>query len=143
MKIDKQKALDLKIDHNLSYQQIADMQGCSKAGVYYALHDIIPTEQDVKDIQLYKNYEADIFAGLRPKILAKLNDQVLNRMLEKHSGAAVMLLNSLFNNERLLRGESTSNVAEFHKAIQLLKRMDDAPDSDTGPELVIDAEVVK
>ena len=142
-KININKAIQQKVEKGMSYQEIADNQGVSKPAIWYAIKDLIPSEQDMKDIQLYRSIEADLFAGLRSRILYKLNDETLERMLSKHAGAAVMLLNSAFNNERLLRGESTSNVAEFHKAIQVLKHMDDEPDQCTASELVIDAEVVK
>jgi len=130
-KVDKDKAIKQKVEQGLSYGEIGKLQGVTKQAIYNAIKNLIPSEEEIRDIQLYKNVEADIFAGLRSRIIAQIDEATLKRMLEKHAGAAVMLLNSAFNNERLLRGESTSNVAEFHKAIQVLKRIDDEPDSDT------------
>lgn len=138
-KLDVEKAVRQKVEKGMSYQEIADTQGVCKQAVHAAIRDLVPSPAELKEIRRYRDVEADIFAGLRWKILAKLDDATLQNMLEKHSSAAVLLMNSLFNNERLLRGQSTSNVANVHKAIKQLRQLEQ--DEADAPAQVIDAQL--
>lgn len=76
---------------------------------------------DHHTVETFKECRADIFAGKQELILSHINEDEIKRMVEKAPMAAVTLLNSCFNNERLERDLSTSNVASVIKDMAALK----------------------
>lgn len=86
----------------------AKLYGVSKQALNAALkrHHV-----DTEMLPIYKQHRADIFAGKQEMVLSELTPEVVKRWTDKAPMAAVTLFNSLFNNERLERGQSTSNAA--------------------------------
>ena len=102
--VDPSAALKLKIDHHLSYSQIAAIQGVTKQAVHQRIKDLLP----IPETRVYQDHRADILANLQLKLLSHLDE----RRLKKAS--AYQLVGSaglLYDKERLERGQSTANHA--------------------------------
>lgn len=64
-----------------------------------------------ENVDAYKEHRADLFAGKGELCLSLIDEDAIKKMIDKAPMAAVTLMNSCYNNERLERGQSTSNVA--------------------------------
>lgn len=128
-KIDLQKALELRLK-GVSFQDIANHFKCSKQAVQLRLKPYV-AKQDI-DTETYKKNRADIFANKQAAVLAALTDGDLKKIVDKSPMAAVTLFNSLFNNERLERGQSTQNTAVLMASAVL------AADADVTQGVTID-----
>ena len=64
-----------------------------------------------EDVEIYKQYRADLFAGKQEMVLRNIDEPAIKKMIDKHPIAAMTLFNSCFNNERLENGLSTQNSA--------------------------------
>lgn len=98
-KIDKQRAIQLKTEHNLSYADIARIQGVSPAGVQRAIADILPAEST----QRYIAHRSDILARAQEKLLLALDSDKIKSM----SGLQIVTaLGILYDKEQLEKGIS-------------------------------------
>ena len=75
-RVDKSKALSLKLNNNLSYRQIAELQGVTPQAIHSAIKDLLP----VPETKTYKENRADILAHIQLKLLSQLDDDRLKRM---------------------------------------------------------------
>jgi hypothetical protein len=89
----------------LSYSQVAKVLGCSKANVVLRIQGL-PSEDEVSE---YKENRADLYAGYQNQILQI--HLTPDRIKKMPPSIAPLWFNSLFNNERLQRDLSTSNMA--------------------------------
>ncbi len=101
--VDVNSALKLRVENKLSYQQIANLQGTSRAGIHKALKRFLPTK------------ESEYFQANKADILNKVQMMIVEQVDQKRlKGASLNNLAYAFqnfhNSERLDRGESTSNV---------------------------------
>lgn len=92
----------------LSLSQQAKFHNVSKQAIHQLLkrHGV-----HVDSLEEYKKHRADLFAGKQEMVLHAIDEDVVKKWTDKAPMAAVTLFNSLFNNERLERGQSTSNAA--------------------------------
>lgn len=104
-KVDTLRALELK-QGGATYKEIGQMQGVSPQAIQQNIKDLLPTE----DVTTYKKHRPDIFAGLQVKVLQNLEAADLKALMAKQPSAMALWFNSLFNAERLERGQSTQNV---------------------------------
>lgn len=90
---------------DLSYQDIADLVGCSKPNVYARLKQY---DGEIKSLKSYKENRADVLAVVGSKMLNSLT----SNDIEKASAyQRVGMFALLYDKERLERGQSTSNIA--------------------------------
>ena len=113
-KVNVDKALELRVDHGLSYQQIADLQGVDKAAIHRAIKDLLPNHET----QVYKSNRADILANLQGKIIKSITDEDIKKA---PFGSRILAMAQLIDKERLERGQSTENIAQIHADIAKLK----------------------
>ena len=113
-RVDKSKALSLKLNNNLSYRQIADMQGVTPQAIHSAIKDLLP----VPETKTYKENRADILAHIQLKLLSQLDDDRLKRM---PAASAVLAACQLYDKERLERGMSSENIQLIHADIAKIK----------------------
>lgn len=126
LKINKEEALHLKVDHGLTYKEIGELTGASKQAVHQA---IAPLLGDRKEIDAFKENRADIFAGKQKELLLALDADRLQKM----SGRDLVIATGvLFDKERLERGQSTVNLASIYS--QALEQRGDVPQ-----DVVLDA----
>lgn len=104
-KVDTLRAAELK-QGGATYKEIAAIQGVSPQAIQQSIKDLLPTE----DTETYKKNRPDIFAGLQSKLLLNLDQTDLKALMAKQPSAMALWFNSLFNAERLERGQSTQNV---------------------------------
>jgi predicted DNA-binding protein YlxM (UPF0122 family) len=124
--VDTSKALSLRLENNLSYQQIADIQGVSKQAIHAALKELLPTEET----NVYKNQRADILANLQTKIIKSIDDADIKKA---PFGSRILAMAQLIDKERLERGQSTENIAQIHGDIAKIKAaMQNKSDSGQG-----------
>ena len=124
MPVDVSTALDLKVNHDLSYAQIAAIQGVSPQAIHKRLKHLIPGEE----VQSFRENRADILSGLQVKLLSQVDDARLKKLSIRD---AVVSAAVLYDKERLERGMSTANLASLTSdiaAIRARKAVDKAVD---------------
>jgi len=116
-KIDTALAVNLRLNHNLSYRRIAKIQGVTTQAVHQRLRPLLPTEQT----EIYKNNRADIFANAQLKILTQLD---LPRLKKAALRDLVISAGILYDKERLERGLSSQNIS-YQAITDQLKAIDE------------------
>lgn len=121
MPVDVSSALDLKLNHHLSYKEIAAIQKVSPQAIHQKIKNLLPPAET----ETFKNHRADILAGMQAKLLRELDDERLQK------ASAYQLVGSfglLYDKERLERGMSTANFSSITADIAEIKRMRKADD---------------
>jgi len=113
-RVDKSKALSLKLNNNLSYKQIAEIQGVTPQAIHSAIKDLLPTPET----KTYKEHRADILANIQYKLLSQLDSDRLKKM---PAASAVLAACQLYDKERLERGMSSENIQLIHADIAKIK----------------------
>ena len=113
-RVDKSKALSLKLNNNLSYRQIAEIQGVTPQAIHSAIKDLLPTPET----KTYKEHRADILANIQYKLLSQLDHDRLKKM---PAASAVLAACQLYDKERLERGMSSENIQLIHADIAKIK----------------------
>lgn len=102
MTVDRQAALDLRINHKLTYPEIAKIQGVSKQAIHQQIHHLIPTEQTAE----YRVNRADILSHQQLRLLSQgLTNAKLKQIKPRD---AIISFGILYDKERLERGQSTT-----------------------------------
>ncbi len=114
MPVNVAQAVDLKINHNLSYGQIAAIQGVTKPAILKRIRHLLPTE--LTDV--WKSHRADILSHAQLRLLSGVTD---DKIKKAPAGSLVLAACQLYDKERIERGLSTSNVAMIHEDIQGLR----------------------
>ena len=94
-------ALNLRLNHKLTYEEIGKIQGISKVSVFNKIKHLIPT-QATDD---YRNNRADILANTQLRFLQELTPSKLKKISARD---AVVSMGILYDKERLERGQATS-----------------------------------
>lgn len=113
-KVDKSKALNLRLTNKLSYSKIAELQGVSPQAIHSAIKHLLPTDA----IKSYQENRADILSSYQIKLLQQLDEDRLKKM---PAGSAVLAACQLYDKERLERGQSTANIAANHSISESLR----------------------
>ena len=108
-KIDEEKFIELfQRNPNIQLREAAKILGVSHNAVWKAKNRIEGID-DVEIVEDFKKTRADIFAAGQAKLLSIwLTDDRIKNM---RAGEAALWFNSLYNNERLERGQSTQNIS--------------------------------
>ena len=115
-KIDLSQAINLRIK-GLSYQEIADYFGVRKQSVHEALQPY--AIQTAGSLEAFKQHRADILAGRQMECLQLLTADDIKKASPRDKA---IIFGTLYDKERLERGQSTSNVSLLSRLI------DEAPD---------------
>jgi len=146
-KINRKKVLDLHAK-GLSTEEIARHQGVAPSTVWRFLQQ---TEPERQALEQFKTCRADVLARIQAKsldaqerILDTLDDGMVAALTPSQKSGLLMSLNAqsgtVFDKERLERGQSTQNVsligkmmgAAFEAAHAPLKKKDTAPSRGQG-----------
>lgn len=111
--VDKVRAAELR-NAGATYKEIAAIQGVSPQAIHKSIQDLLPTE----DTAVYRKHRAEILSNLQSKILLEVDGADLKTLMAKQPSAMALWFNSLFNAERLERGQSTANVESVVTSIQ-------------------------
>ena len=102
-KVDIEKALDLKLNHGLSYEQMEPILGVSHGAIHKRIKHLLPNN----DTKYYQDHRADIFSHVQLKLLSQIDAQRLKKVNIRD---AVISTGILYDKERLERGQSTANA---------------------------------
>ena len=116
-KVDTAQAINLRLNHNLSYNRIAKIQGVTTQAVHQRLKQFLPTEET----ELFKKNRADILATAQLKIITQIDQPKL-----KKAGLRDLVVSAgiLYDKERLERGLSSQNVS-YNVITEQLKKIDE------------------
>ncbi len=117
-RINVAKAFKLRLEHNLTYQQIADMQGVTKAAVYERLQPLLKFVESPDIIQAYRSDKASIAESVQFTYLEALLD--VERIKKASANNMAYVIQVLDNIIRLDRDKPTSNIA-IHAIIAQIK----------------------
>jgi hypothetical protein len=92
-------------EKGLDYSEIAKIFGCERSAIHQRLSGI-----NKPDLDFFIKERPDVFRAKQALFLYYLTPSIIKGMLTKQPGAAALWFNSLFNNERLLAGQSTENI---------------------------------
>ena len=124
-KLDRQKALDLHT-RGISATEIAKHQGVAHSTVWRFLQRMQP---EIAGVEAFKKNRADVLARIQAKsldaqerIIDTLEDAVIGAMTAGQKNGALIALNNvqgtIFDKERLERGESTQNISTISKMVE-------------------------
>ena len=113
-KLDVSKMLALKTVNQLSYSEIAAIDGTTPQNIHSKIKDLLPTEET----KTYQEHRADILSNLQLKLLSNLDD---DRLKKASAFQLVGAAGLLYDKERLERGQSTENIAQIHGDIAKIK----------------------
>jgi hypothetical protein len=113
-KVDAATALKLRVDNQLTYTQIANIQGVSKQAIHKSIAHLLPTE----DTKTYKERRADVFAKLQLDILSTIDSAAIkdSSLLQRVTSASI-----LYDKERLETGKSSANIAVLIGKIEAMQ----------------------
>jgi len=117
MPVNVETALDLKLNHGLSYPQIAALQGVTAPAIYKRIKHLLPDEST----KIYQNNRADVLSHLQLKLLSEVKDSKLKKINIRD---AIVSAGILYDKERLERGLATANTAVIHADIAALRAQD-------------------
>lgn len=123
-KLDRAKAVELA-DQGMSTADIAQHQGVAPSTVFRFLQQTLPERQALES---FKKDRGDVFArlaakslGVQEKIVDTFNDAVIGTLTPSQKSGLLMTLNiqagTLFDKERLERGQSTHNLSILGKLL--------------------------
>lgn len=125
-KLDVSKMLELKTVNQLSYSEIAAIDGTTPQNIHSKIKNLLPTEET----KTYQEHRADILSNLQLKLLSNLDD---DRLKKASAFQLVGAAGLLYDKERLERGQSTENIAQIHGDIAKIKAaMQNKSDSSQG-----------
>ena len=104
-KIDIEKALSLRIDNGLSYNDIAKYFDVSRQMIRYYLKDLVPETSNVK---AFKKYRGDILDSKQESLLKALTEDDIK---EASAYQKVGMFGILYDKSRLEHDKSTRNAS--------------------------------
>ena len=102
-KVNVAAALDLKLNHGLSYAQMSPLLGVSPAAIHKRIKHLLPNS----DAQYYQDHRADILSHAQLQLLSQIDARRLKKVNIRD---AVVSAGILYDKERLERGQSTANA---------------------------------
>jgi predicted DNA-binding protein YlxM (UPF0122 family) len=112
-KIDLEKALKLRLVNNNTLQEIADVFGVSRQSIHEALQPYVGNSEI--NLKTWKDNRADILAVHQSRVLSSLTDSDLEKASARDKA---IVFGTLYDKERLERGQSTSNQSVFFHIVQ-------------------------
>lgn len=114
--IDLVAAYKLRVQNRLSYAEIAKALNVPKSTVHAALHrlnDLIP---DPNAVAAFEAVEATILTSAKARLLASCLDEDSIQKASLNNRA--FAFTQIANQERLIKGQSTSNIGLFSRIVQ-------------------------
>ena len=102
-KVDVAAALDLKLNHGLSYVQMAPILGVTPTAIHKRIKHLLPDE----NTQYYQDHRANILSHVQLELLSQVDARRLKKVNIRD---AVISAGILYDKERLERGQSTTNA---------------------------------
>jgi predicted DNA-binding protein YlxM (UPF0122 family) len=115
-RVDVGKALKLRIEKGLSYEEIANLQGVKKQSVYNALKKFKGLIEHPEEIQSYVDNKSKLLSAVELELIAKIADPKVINSADLSSLASSF--QRLDNINRLEQGKSTANIVSYHQITQ-------------------------
>ena len=119
-RIDVSRAWSLRIKHGLSYQQIADMLGCSKQGVHQVLRKFSEIIDNPKAVAAYQDARVDLLTVAEERLLRSVVDE--EAIQKAGLRDRVIAFGTVYDKRRLEAGQSTQNLGILSQQIQDMDR---------------------
>lgn len=114
--VDLLKAYKLRVQHGLSYGQIAQAIGQPRSSVHRALTDLCTILDDPDRLQHYHDARGSLLSAVEERLIGSLVDE---EALSKSSlNNRAYAFTQIFNARRLEQGQSTTNLSIFGQIIQ-------------------------
>jgi len=113
-RVDRDKAIELRAKHGLTYAQIGAINGVSKQAIHKLIKHLEPDETT----ETYKSTRADVLAKVQHNLLSELTPAKVQKMQPRD---IVVSMGILYDKERLERGQSTSNMMSVHADLEALR----------------------
>ena len=128
------KALTLRLANKLSYQQIADVMKTSKQAITRGLAPLLSLlDVDPKLLQGFREQEPNLMDAVRMLAMQGMGEQLSDP--KRRQKMDLMRLNliygTLFDKQRLARGESTANIHQLTSIISAAHK-ESEPEPDGG-----------
>ena len=113
--VDLLKAYKLRIQHNLTYQQIAEATGQPKSSIHRALTDLCEL---IGDPERLKHYEE-----VRPKLYGAVEERLMQSLVDPEAIQSASLRDRavsfgiMYDKRRLEEGKSTANLSVLGKLL--------------------------
>jgi hypothetical protein len=112
MPVNVQQALDLRLNKNLSYAQIGQIQGVSDVAIFNKIKPLLPDQCN----EVYKAQRSDILSHTQLKILSSISSQDLKKA---NLQAKAVSFGIFYDKERLERGLATERIDHLHLSASL------------------------
>jgi hypothetical protein len=106
--VDVLRAYKLRIQHGLSYDQIATVTGQPKSSIHRALTDLCTLIDDPERLQLYDDAKVKLFTAVEEKLMSSLIDDAAISKASLNNRAYAF--KQIHEARRLESGQSTKNV---------------------------------
>jgi hypothetical protein len=104
--IDTVKALELRINHGLSYAKIGAIHGVSAQAIHQRIKHLLPTPVT----KMYQEKRADILDHVQLTMLSQLDKARLKKMTARDAAVSFGIF---YDKSRLERGQSTSIISSM------------------------------
>jgi hypothetical protein len=112
MPVNVQQALDLRLNKNLSYAQIGQIQGVSDVAIFNKIKPLLPDQSN----EVYKAQRPDILSHTQLKILSSISSADLKKATLQ---AKAVSFGIFYDKERLERGLATERIDHLHLSASL------------------------
>ena len=111
-KIDLEKALELRLK-GLSFRDIGKYFGCAHTSVAERLRPYV--QNDDIDLDTFKKNRADLLTMKQGQVMAAMSQEDIDKASLRDKA---IVFGTLYDKERLERGQSTSNQSVFFQIVQ-------------------------
>ena len=107
-KVDKRKALDLRLNHGLSTGEIAKMQGVSRQAICSALQGLISNKDEFERL---RKSMPDVLSGTALTMLERYNSLTAEEQKDLVRRRGMVDFGILYDKHRVETGQSVVNIA--------------------------------
>lgn len=125
-KVDIGKALKMRLNNHLSYQEIADKFGCDKSYIYRALKEFEDLIKDPEALQAYHENKAGLLTGIEMTLAKQMVNEDLLKAASLNNVAYAF--QQIHNAGRLERGASTQNISIAGRFMMLQDQAEEGKD---------------
>lgn len=113
--VDLLKAYKLRVQHGLSYAQIAEATGQPRSSIHRALTDLCALLEDPERLQHFHDVKPKLLSAVEERLIASLVDE--EALAKSSLNNRAYAFTQVFNARRLETGQSTNNVSVLGKLI--------------------------
>ena len=126
------KALQLRLVKHLTYEQVAALIGVSKRTIIQGLKPLMSLLQDPQAVTAFRENEAEILDSIRLLAVQGMGEQLSDPRRRKTMDMLRLnkLYGTLFDKQRLMRGESTAIVHQLTAIISAAHKRPDIKGKD-------------